>query len=159
MIDKIAGGLLQRHVAEYNWIYIVLLIVLYCLAWSSINWALVQRYYCVPDEKDALKTGWLVVFLNIIGPPLMFLPAMAATKFLSPEDRRSQRRSVYPQLCVALLPAGMLGLMIAAMFSATMSTLSGDYNVCASVLTNDVYRRLIRPRRVADASWFWWADS
>jgi Sodium:solute symporter family len=31
------------------------------------------------------------------------------------------------------------------MFAATMSMLSSDYNVCASVLTNDVYRRLLRP--------------
>jgi hypothetical protein len=36
-----------------------------------------------------------------------------------------------------------MGLMIAAMFSATMSTLSGDYNVMASVITEDIYRRLI----------------
>ncbi|MGH6959211.1 MAG: sodium:solute symporter family transporter, partial [Dongiaceae bacterium] len=43
------------------------------------------------------------------------------------------------------LPAGLMGLMIAAMFSATMSTLSADYNVMASVLTEDVYRRLIDP--------------
>jgi Na+/proline symporter len=35
-----------------------------------------------------------------------------------------------------------MGLMIAAMFSATMSTLSGDYNVMASVITEDIYRRL-----------------
>ena len=40
------------------------------------------------------------------------------------------------------LPAGLMGLMIAAMFSATMSTLSGDYNVMASVITEDFYRRL-----------------
>ncbi|HYN26198.1 MAG TPA: hypothetical protein VES69_14320, partial [Pyrinomonadaceae bacterium] len=37
---------------------------------------------------------------------------------------------------------GLMGLMIAAMFSATMSTLSGDYNVIASVMTEDIYRRL-----------------
>ena len=34
-------------------------------------------------------------------------------------------------------PAGLMGLMIAAMFSATMSTLSGDYNVMASVLITE----------------------
>ena len=39
----------------------------------------------------------------------------------------------------------MLGLIIAAMFSATMGNLSSHFNVRASVLTNDVYRRLIRP--------------
>jgi len=126
---------------EYNWIYVGLLAVLYCLAWSSVKWPLIQRYYCVRDEKEALKTGWCVVVLNIISPPLMFIPAMAATHFL-PDI---VPKEVYPRLCAFLLPAGMLGLMAAAMFSATMSTLSGDYNACASVLTNDVYRRLVRP--------------
>ena len=39
-----------------------------------------------------------------------------------------------------------MGLMIAAMFSATMSTLSGDYNAMAGVLTGDVYHRIVNPR-------------
>ena len=39
---------------------------------------------------------------------------------------------------------GHAGLMISA-FAATMSTLSGDYNVRANVLTHDVYRRLRVP--------------
>ncbi len=128
--------------AEFNWIYVVLLALLYCLAWSSVKWPLIQRYYCVKDEKEASKVGWFVVVLNIIIPPLMFLPAMAAANFITgiPD------KDVYPTLCVMLLPAGMLGLVIAAMFAATMSMLSSDYNACAGVLTNDVYRRLVRPK-------------
>ncbi len=127
---------------EYDWWYVGPLIIMYCLAYSSINWSLIQRYYCVATEKDSLKVGWFVVVLNIVGPPLMFLPAMAARHFLGDLDDAGY---VYPLLCAKLLPAGMLGLIIAAMFSATMSMLSSDYNVSASVLTNDVYRRLVRP--------------
>ncbi len=127
---------------EFPWSYILPLILLYALSWS-VNWALVQRYYCVPREKDAMKVGWMVIILYIIGPPLMFFPALAARQFLPP---LADAGDVYPTLCAQLLPAGMLGLAIAAMFAATMSTLSGHYNVCASVLTNDVYRRLVRPR-------------
>ncbi len=110
---------------------------------KSTNWTLIQRYYCVPKERDALKVGGLVVALYIIGPPLMFFPAIAATRFI---PTLADAGDIYPTLCAQLFPAGMLGLAIAAMFAATMSTLSGDYNVCASVLTNDVYRRLIRPQ-------------
>ena len=126
--------------ADYNWVYVALLALLYCLAWSSVKWPLIQRYYCVRDEKEAFKVGWFVVFLNVIVPPLMFLPAMAAQQFLG----EVPDKEVYPRLCILLLPAGMLGLVVAAMFSATMSMLSSDYNACAGVLTNDVYRRLIR---------------
>lgn len=127
---------------EFGWSYVIPLVLLYAFAWSSINWSLIQKFYCVPTEKDASKTGWLVVALYIIGPPLMFFPAIAATRFI---PNLTDAGDVYPMLCRQLLSGGMLGLAIAAMFAATMSTLSGDYNVCASVLTNDVYRRLLRP--------------
>ncbi len=135
-------GFFSMTSPEFSWAYVIPLIMLYSLAWSSINWALIQRYYCVPKERDALKVGWMVVALYLIGPPLMFFPAIAARQFI---PTLQDAGDVYPILCAQLLPAGMLGLAIAAMFAATMSTLSGDYNVCAGVLTNDVYRRLIRP--------------
>jgi SSS family transporter len=136
-------GFFRMTSEEYSWTYVIPLIMLYSLAWSSINWALIQRYYCVPKERDALKVGWMVVALYIIGPPLMFFPAIAARQFI---PTLQDAGDIYPILCAKLLPAGMLGLAIAAMFAATMSTLSGDYNACAGVLTNDVYRRLFRPK-------------
>ena len=142
VFNEAPEGFLNLTTAEYGWGYVVFLVVMYSLAWSSINWSLIQRYYCVPREKDAIKVGLTVIVLYIIGPPLMFLPAMAATRILPP---LVDAGDVYPRLCAALLPAGMLGLVVAAMFAATMSMLSSDYNVSANVLTNDVYRRLLRP--------------
>jgi len=135
-------GFFHLSSPEYNWFYLMTNIFLFCLAFSSINWSLIQRYYCVPREKDALKVGALVTVLNLIGPPLILLPAMAARHFLTGVTDANE---VYPMLCKHLLPAGMLGLIIAAMFSATMSMLSSDYNVAASVLTNDLYRRYVNP--------------
>jgi Na+/proline symporter len=136
-------GFFRLTAPGYSWGFVLPVVLMYCLAWSSINWSLIQRYYCVPTEKDAVKVGWLVIGLYMIGPPLMFFPAIAARQLPLVVDKVE---NVYPILCANLLPAGMLGLAIAAMFSATMSTLSGDFNVCASVLTNDVYLRLIRPK-------------
>ncbi len=140
-VEKSPDGFFGLVCPEFDWYYVIPLILLYCFAWSSINWPLIQRYYCVPKEKDAQKTGILVVVLYVIGPPLMFLPAMAAVHFLGDITPKE----VYPRLCLYLLPAGMVGLVIAAMFSATMSMLSSDYNVCAGVLTKDVFQRLIHP--------------
>ncbi len=143
LMQKAPPGFFNLTTDDFNWVYIILLTALYCVAWSSTRWALIQKYYCVPKERDTLKMGALVTVLTIIGPPLMFLPALCASQFL---PGILDSKEVYPRLCVALLPVGMLGLVIAAMFAATMSTLSGDFNVCAGVLTNDVYRRLFRPR-------------
>jgi solute:Na+ symporter, SSS family len=126
---------------EYDWLYITVGVLLFFLSYSSVNWGLIQRYYCVPREKDVYKLGVLVMVLQIIGPPMMLFPAMAARHFMPEADAAN----IYPLLCLRLLPVGMIGLMIAAMFSATMSMLSSDYNAAASVLTNDIYKRVIRP--------------
>lgn len=142
VVQEAPDGFFRLTAPGYGWGYVAFLVVMYTLAWSSINWPLIQRYYCVPRERDAVKVGLMVVALYIIGPPLMFLPAIAATRILPGLEDAG---NVYPLLCRMLLPTGMLGLVIAAMFAATMSMLSSDYNVCANVLTNDVYRRLIRP--------------
>ncbi|HOW69438.1 MAG TPA: hypothetical protein PKY77_02455 [Phycisphaerae bacterium] len=105
----------------------------------NTSFGLVQRYYCVRDEREARKVGYLVAVLCLVGTPIYFIPAMCARQFM-PD---AVPGSIYAALCVELLPVGLLGLVVAAMFSATMSTLSGDYNVVAAVLTNDVYHRLI----------------
>jgi len=139
---NVPEGFFRPVSGEYGWIYIASLVFLFSLALSSVHWQLVQRYTCVRNEKEAHRVGWLVTVLHFVTPVIMFVPAMVARQFL-PTDINPE--AVYPTLCTVLLPTGLLGLMIAAMFAATMSMLSSDYNVCAAVLTNDVYRRLIRP--------------
>lgn len=142
------GGLIQnapegffRPTAEPNftWFYVAGWFLLLVCNYNT-SFGLVQRYYCVRDEREARKTGLLVAVLLVVGTPIFFAPAMAARQFLPEADAKN----IYAILCTTLLPGGALGLIIAAMFSATMSSLSGDYNAVAAVLTNDVYRRLFR---------------
>lgn len=142
VFENLPEGFMRLTSPEYGWGYVLYLVVMYTLAWSSVNWSLIQRYYCVPTERDAVKVGLSVVVLYVIGPPLMFLPAIVGTQLI---PGLSDAGTIYPELCRMLLPAGMLGLMISAMFAATMSMLSSDYNVCANVLTHDIYRRHVRP--------------
>lgn len=146
LVDNAPAGFFAMSNETYNWWYIALLVGLYAVAFSSTHWHLIQKYFCVPTEKDAKKVGWLVTVLYVIGPPLFFMPAIAARQFMPNIDYLlAHDKEIYPRLCAYLLPVGMLGLIIAAMFSATMGNLSSHFNVRASVLTNDVYRRLIRP--------------
>jgi len=97
----------------------------------------------VRTDKDARKVGYLVAALNLVTPPFFFLPAMAARQFL---PATTDPNVVYGLLCRELLPVGMVGLLVAAMFSATLSTLSGDYNALSAVLTSDVWKRFVAPR-------------
>lgn len=51
----------------------------------------------------------------------------------------------YILACQLVLPAGMMGLMIAAMSSATASMVTTFLNVFAGAFTSEVYKRFLRP--------------
>ncbi len=123
---------------DYTWAWLIPFGFIQFFAYAT-RWSYVQRFYSVRSDAEARRVGYLVAALTFFGMPLLFLPAMAARVFM-PEV--ADAKDVYALLCRQLLPAGMMGMMLAAMFSATMSTLSGDYNAVASVLTNDIYLRL-----------------
>ena len=138
-------GFLSPINEPFSLLYVAAFYLLVLLSYNG-NWAFAQKFYCVRDERAARKAGALAVGLKVVGPPLFILPALAA-RTLMPElmDPPNSPQYTYAALAVAYLPAGLMGLMIAAMFSATMSTLSGDYNAMASVLTGDVYHRVVNP--------------
>lgn len=108
----------------------------------NANWAFIQRLYCVRDERAARRVAWLSGALFFVTPILFVIPPMAA-RVVTPD--LPDHEMAYVAVSSALLPSGLLGLMLAAMFSATMSSLNSEYNVMAGVLTNDVYKRLIFP--------------
>jgi len=145
-IDSFLAGLPEGffHLTspKYNTVYLTAFLVIMVFSYCT-RWSFVQRYYSVGSDREARKVGYLVTVLAIVGPPLLFFPAMAATIFLPGVENPNE---VYMLVCKSLLPVGMIGMMIAAMFSATLSMLSSDYNAVAAVLTNDVYRPLIAPR-------------
>ena len=55
------------------------------------------------------------------------------------------RETAYPLLMVLLLPAGLLGLVVASLLAAFMSTIDTHTNWGASYLVQDLYRRFLRP--------------
>ncbi len=136
------AGFFSPVSAPFSPAYVLAFYLLVMLSYNG-NWAFAQKFYSVRDERASRKAGLLATALKIVGPPLFILPAMAA-RHLMPELAVPPNSPQYTYAALALryLPAGLMGLMIAAMFSATMSTLSGDYNVIASVLTEDIYHRL-----------------
>ena len=139
-------GLFALTSDKYTWVYVIVL-ALCSVVNNCTSWSLVQRYYSTRSEKDAVKVGYLVSFLIFIAPPIFYFPAMAAREFLPALDMASPdaMNGVFATICTTVLPAGMIGMVVAAMFSATMSTLAGDFNAIAAVFTNDFYARMLSP--------------
>jgi SSS family solute:Na+ symporter len=105
------------------------------------NWTFIQRFYSARSESDGRKIGILSAVLFLIFPVVFLFPGVAARVIL---PNLENPEMAYVAVCLKLLPPGIMGLMIAAMFAATMSVLSAEFNVTASVLTRDIYQRVIR---------------
>ena len=149
-LDKVPTGFFAFTNGQYTWGY---MLVFFCCVGSTLstNWSLVQRYYSTKSEKDAKKMAYLVATLLFVGPPLFFFPAMAARVFLPNLDLNDANamNAVYATLCREVLPAGMIGMVIAAMFSATMSSLAGNFNAAAAVMVNELYLKIDRAATAA----------
>jgi SSS family solute:Na+ symporter len=106
-----------------------------------------QRIFSAKNERHSLLAAlWFNIAHYTIRPwpwILVALSAMVLYPDLSPAD---QAKGIgYIQAMVTLLPAGLLGLMLASFFAAYMSTLSTHLNWGSSYLINDVYKRFIKP--------------
>jgi solute:Na+ symporter, SSS family len=137
-------GFLHPIGGPYGWTYIASFTLLIVISYNA-TWALAQKYYSVPDERSASKAAYLSAALNFVGTPLMLLPAVIGRKLLPDLVAQQRTADTYILLVLELLPVGMVGIIVAAMFSATMAAISADLNAIASVLTRDFYLRVLRP--------------
>ncbi|MET3115535.1 SSS family solute:Na+ symporter [Pedobacter sp. CG_S7] len=133
---------------QFNWfkgpkgmpLYIMVYYLMILIKYSG-NWTFIQRFYSVRDEKAGKKQALLSAAFFFIFPFIFLFPSIAARQII---PDLANPEMAYVSICLKLLPEGIMGLMVAAMFAATMSVLSGEYNVTAGVLTKDIYQRVFK---------------
>jgi len=140
--DQLPAGFLSPFSGSYRELNYFSFIILMIISLNS-GWALVQKYNCVSTEKEAQKVAWLVAGLNFIAPVIFFLPPMLA-RVLLPDLQDT--KNAYAELAFAVLPTGMMGMLVAGMFASTLSTMGSEFNVLSGILTNDLYKRLFKPQ-------------
>lgn len=98
----------------------------------------IQRMAASKDEREAvLGTLWFQVANYALRPWPWILVALASlVLYPSLEDPEL----AYPRAMVDYLPIGVLGLMLASLIAAFMSTLTSYINLSAAYLVNDLYR-------------------
>lgn len=110
---------------------------------------MVQRYLCSSSAKQArvaLLTSGAMVFVQfmlflLIGAMLYVYYTGHATGEIANFmlNGKLQTDRIFPHFIVAHLPAGVVGLVIAAIFAAAMSTLSSSLNSSAATVIGDFY--------------------
>jgi SSS family transporter len=131
----------------YDFFYWIMFALVAFLSYNA-SWGLVQKYNCVPTEKDAKKVALGMGVLSLLGPLVFFFPALAARAYLPKlmgAGVLGRSDEVYVLMALKILPLGVMGVLVAGMFSATLSTLGNEYNVLSGVLTKDFYHKIVRP--------------
>ena len=127
----------------------------------------VQRYHTARSEKEAARSVWLCVYWYLPVSLLFFIIGTALYAYFSqhPEllDVIKQQVAaeknvdintltpadygdkILPYFMVLKVPKGLVGLIIAAILSAAMSTISSGMNSSATVFLKDIYQRYINP--------------
>ncbi len=103
----------------------------------------IQRLSAVKTEKDAEKAAWFFNIMHYVVRtwPWILVALVALALYPDLEDKELG----YPQLMLDFLPSGILGLVVASLLAAFMSTVSTLINWSASYMTNDLYARFLRP--------------
>lgn len=106
----------------------------------------IQRYLTTKDERSArqsiLMNGIMSVFISVaffaIGAGLytFFKTHPAELDFTM-----QKTDTIFPFFMMSQLPAGVAGLLIAAIFAATMSTISSNINSVATAFSVDFFKR------------------
>lgn len=109
--------------------------------------SIVQRYMSTKDEKATSRSIWLNGILSVPVTLLFFLIGTGLFAFYSSNPgnmtiTNPNIDSVFPQFIVYEMPAGLAGLLVAAIFAAAMSTLSSNINSSSAVITSDFFQTI-----------------
>ena len=145
LVTDAPAGFWSVETQEFGWLFLAANAVMMFFAMSSGSAA--QRYFSVKNEKEARKVALVTMILLFIAPAIWLFPPIF-TRILDLDlgsitaGLNAPQEAAYVAFCMQFLPAGAMGILLAAMLSATMSTLSSNFNVYAAVITDDIIKQV-----------------
>jgi SSS family solute:Na+ symporter len=116
----------------------------------GINQSFVQRYSTAKSDRDAKASVWVGALSYLPISAIFFFIGTALFAFFTIQPNLLQNNmtgdAIYPYFIVHMLPIGITGLVIAAVFAAAMSTLSAAMNGSATIILQDIYKRYFYPQ-------------
>jgi Na+/proline symporter len=112
------------------------------------------KYLMARSDAHARKMMIFPLFGTLVGPLMWMIPPLVASVVYSPE----QITAIFPNLgkhpeegaflltAHDVLPQGMLGLLIAGIFGATLSSLDASVNQGVGILVRNFYLPIINPQ-------------
>ena len=107
------------------------------ISYWGFNQYIIQRALAAKDIGEAQKGILFAAFLKLLMPVIIVVPGIAALSLVPTLERPDQ---AYPSM-MALLPAGLLGLVFAALIAAIVSSLGSMLNSISTIFTLDLYAK------------------
>lgn len=109
---------------------------------------MMQRVLSTKDERAATNSIWTLTLMTIPGNLVFFAMGTALWVFYAnfPDryDPSLQFDATFPHFVAHEFPVGLAGLVISALFAASMSTLDSGMNSVSTVISVDFYKRFKR---------------
>ncbi|MGK9368660.1 sodium:solute symporter family protein [Melioribacter sp. Ez-97] len=109
-----------------------------------------QRILATKNPKEASKMSWLVS-LVLFFPRYMMIAGLTvlALVFLMPELKAMgpnvDFEMILPLALKDLIPVGLVGVLLAGLLAAFMSTYAATINAAPAYVVNDIYKKFINP--------------
>lgn len=139
-LETVPAGFLSPASGKFTYWFLIGWVIIHCFKFGG-EWVFIQRFLAVSNPKNAKKSSYLFGILYLVSPIIWMLPPMIY-RIIDPNANPEQ---AYFLACAAVLPAGMMGLLLAAMFSSAASYIDGEINVYAGAVTDDFYKLMINP--------------
>ena len=111
------------------------------LFYWGLNQFITQRTLGAKSIEEGQKGVLFGASIKLIIPFIVVFPGIMAYQLYG--DQISEADAAYPYLIKELLPSGLVGAMLAALFGATLSTLDSLLNSAATIFTIDIWKPFI----------------
>lgn len=113
------------------------------LFYWGLNQFITQRSLAAKSLVHGQQGIMFAAFIKLFIPFIIVFPGIIAFELYG--EGISNPDQAYPYLIKMLLPEGIKGIMLAALFGAVMSSLDSMLNSAATIFTMDLYRKYLNP--------------
>ena len=126
----------------WHWIIVIFMMQLY----GQISLSSAGKFLVAKDGREASRGSWFATGLMAFGSLIWFLPPMVS-RFLYEAEVNAMgvdnpSNGSYAFIALKLLPDGLVGILIAAMFAATMSSMDTALNGQVGVIVRNMIPRI-----------------
>ena len=155
IVENFNGSFMMGSDLNYVSIFVLWIVFIFVKQFGVMNNSInAYRYLCAKDSENARKAAGLACILMIVGPIIWFLPPWYVNGFITDpvlvDQLATNADTAYLVFVQSVMPAGMVGLLMAAMFAATMSSMDSGLNRNAGIFIRNFYSPILRKNQASE---------